>query len=159
MTPNELIIMDEARRLRLPYSRETDVATAIHKALGDLVSAKDYQSKPLDARPTKMAAVDFLRLVAMVLPEEIDDRVLDACINQFANCNESSKMVIIMIMALSNNADAIPFLENVIADIADPKDWVQQTAHEAIQVLRGELEIGWGNDPNRWIKRIIKAQE
>jgi hypothetical protein len=159
MSANETVIMDEACRLGIRYGKEPSIWSAVEKALNDLISARDYASKPFDGRPTKMEAVDFLRLVSMVIPEAITDSIVDACKTQFMACNEASKTAIAQILAMSHQTDTIQFLEDVVNGIADPQAWERKAAIEAIQVLKGELEIGWGNLRGRWIYRIIKAQE
>ena len=72
MHANEKIVMDEACRLGNRYCQEADLNSAIQAAIHDLSHAKDSHGRaPPDNRPTKMYAVDFLRLVAMVFPERI----------------------------------------------------------------------------------------
>ena len=151
--------MEEADRLRLRYSGEGDLGAAISSAIEDLTSAGDYSSKPFDDRPTKMEAMDFLRLVAMVLPERITDDIVSTMKTQFANCNDSSQLEVMMVLALAGRRESLSFIRDTIETIPDPKDWTRQAAEEAVDVLEGRREIGERNMQGRWIYRIIKAQE
>jgi hypothetical protein len=160
MSVNETVIMDEARRLGIRYGEERSIWSAIEKALNDLINARECASKPLNnAQPTKMEALDFFRLVSMVIPEAITDGIVDACKTQFMACNAASKIAIPQIFAMSHRTDTIQFLEDVVNGIEDLQAWERKAALEAIQVLKGEWEIGWGNCQGRWIYRYIKAKE
>ena len=156
MNANELVILEESQRLHIRHSKEPDLPSAIRSAMHDLVFAKDYAFIQPDNPPTKMEAIDFLRLVAMVLPELINDEIYLELIKQFKKCNESSQMEILMILGLTGQKESLPFIRELINGITDSNSTVSEVAKEAIDVIEGKREIGWGN---KWIYGIIKRVE
>lgn len=159
MSPNEKIIMEESARLCIRYSSQPDLSSALRAAFIDLTNATDYTSLPFDDAPTKMEAIDFMRLVAMVSPELITLDITKEMRRQFAECNDSSKIGIATIFALASRCETVPFLKKVIAGIADPSDWTRKAAEEAIDILEGHREIGAANMQGRFVCRIIRGIE
>jgi hypothetical protein len=153
---------------RYVHGSDEDAVKLAHQ---DLLLGKDYVSNPKPG--SKMYAVDFLRQAAMWAPELVTEQITCDCQRVFDACNDSSRLGIICIIGLLRRTDALPFLEEVRDDPTRPNvsrvlrkeggsvlvgsrdddaaDWVRDAAIEALQVLRGEIEIARGQTPGRWI--------
>ena len=158
MNTNERIIMAEAQRLGIEHAKEPDLAAAMKSAMRDLANAKDFPFVPVENPPTKMKAIDFLRLVAVVLPQLITEELGKELMGQFKNCNDASRIGIITILALIGRKESLPFIRDVLKTIPDTKDWVHETALEAVGILEGRKGIPGRNErQGEFIYRTIET--
>lgn len=136
------------------YTASTD-QEAVRIAHEDLLIAPDHEGGlPVSSYSNpyicKMYATDVLRRVAQWFPLLITETIIRDCQRMFSKCNAASRLNVVIIIGLLRRTDALPFLDQVQLD---PKNsgLVSGAAAEAIQVIRGIREIGFGFDPMRHI--------
>jgi len=130
-------------------------ATAAKQAYEDFLTAEERNNIRHDEADSegrkyvcKMFATDFFVTAAKLSPSLITDAVIEAFRSKFFECNDSSQINIMKIMALLMRKDCLSFLECVAStppSIRWPDRWVPDAAGEAIQVIRGQREIGNGD--------------
>ena len=151
-------LMKEAERREMRYAGHVDFESALAAALRELQDAADYPRRPTDGRPTKMEAMEFLRFVAMALPERIDPAVVGRMIEQFPDGNVASKELVIEVLALSHHTETVPFLKGLMCGMIDANDRFYRMAAEAIDILEDRRKVGWINSKRRLIYRTIGSK-